>query len=86
METGSGDIDNIRVTYEKMERDKIEYSSHTLAEVAYGEKGMTGSWLQGPGLVSKQTRKKIIQGWIINNLVLPSIIKIYVVCKRISSE
>ena len=60
METGRGDINNIRFTYESMERENIEYSSQTLAKFADGEKGMTESWLQVRGLLSKHTRRKII--------------------------
>ena len=86
METGRGDINNIRVTYEKMERENIEYSSHTLSEVVDGEKLMTGSWSQRPGLEIKKTIKKLIQRRIINHIVLPSTMSISVICKIISGE
>ena len=86
METGRGVINNISVTYENMEREKIEHSSHALAEVADGEKGMTGSWSQGPGLASKQTINKLIRRRIINIIVLRSRMRISVICKIISSE
>ena len=45
VENGRGDINNIRVTYEDMECENMEYYSHTLVEVADGEKVMTGYWL-----------------------------------------
>ena len=37
-----------------MDRDLTEYSGHALTEVVDGEMGMTGSWLQDTGLVSKR--------------------------------
>ena len=86
MENGRGDINNIRVRYENMEHEKIEYSSHTLAEVADREKVMTGSWSQSTGLEIKQTIKKLIPTRIINNIVLPSRMRISVICTSISSE
>ena len=46
--------------YENMDREKLNIPVTHFLKLRMEKKGMTGPWLQGPGLVSEHTRNKII--------------------------